>query len=36
MFGLIIRVIVEGFTDFSYIDLLIEEYFDMIFNGLSK
>lgn len=36
MFGLIIRVIVEGFNDFSYIDLLIEEYFDMVFKGLSK
>lgn len=36
MFGLIIRVIVEEFTDFSYIELLIDEYFKMIFTGISK
>ena len=36
LFGILIRIIIEGFKDKDYIDKLIDTYLEMIFEGLKK
>lgn len=34
MFGLLMRIITEKFDDMTYIEKLVNHYFDMLFNGI--